>query len=180
MADFDPFDLDDVYDYFDDDDVGVDWDLKSEPELLPNPPEPQVLTDDETEFKAVLAVVQCLNENNIKMDQFLDALCWGNKKCVGNPTIKEARRQLVQSKQLMTILDHMHTPINYTGERPKAAATTLNRWAWRHVTQLARHELNEMAMDARVNQADEDIVNFPDHDYIKFNALRERTSLLTP
>ncbi|KAG8688361.1 hypothetical protein FRC08_011475 [Ceratobasidium sp. 394] len=179
MADFDPFDLNDAYEYPDDEDIGSEDDLEPEPEHLPNPAEPRVPTDNELEFKAVRAVVDCLNSNNIKMDQFLDALCWGNRKCVGDSVIKEARRQLIQSKRLTTILDHMHTPINYTGERPKAAAATLNRWAWRHTTQLARHELHQMATDA-ATRADEETSNFLDHNYIKFDALKDRTSDLTP
>ncbi|KAG8712666.1 hypothetical protein FRC08_014244 [Ceratobasidium sp. 394] len=180
MVDFDLFNLNDAYDYIDNNNLDAEWDLEPEPKLLPNPAESQAPTDDDAEFEAVLMVVRCLNENSLKIDQFLDVLCWGNKKCVGNLVLKEAQRQLVQSKRLPSILNHMHTPINYTGKCPKAAAATLNHWAWRHVTQLACHKLNEMAKDTHINRADDNTLNFPDHDYIKFNVLKDRTRLLTP
>ncbi|KAG9085583.1 hypothetical protein FS749_004313 [Ceratobasidium sp. UAMH 11750] len=180
MDEFEVLDPEEMYDVdYPVEDILADWDLEPEPELLPNPDVPRVPTDEEAEYGAVEAVVQCLSGHGLKLDQFLYALCWGNRKCVGNLEMREARRQLVQSPRLLVILDHLHTPINYTGERPRAAAAALNQWAWRHATQLARAELDCLTFDAQTNDTESDLANIPDIDGIKFKALSSKATRLT-
>ncbi|KAG8786413.1 hypothetical protein FRC12_016621 [Ceratobasidium sp. 428] len=64
--------------------------------------------------------------------------------------------------------------------RPQAATATINRWAWRHVTQLSRAELDSLALDAKLNDPGSDLDNIPDVENIKFEALSDQTTRLTP
>ncbi|KAG8694290.1 hypothetical protein FRC08_008582 [Ceratobasidium sp. 394] len=181
MDEFEVLDPEEMYDVdYPEEDIPADWDLEPEPELLPNPDVPRVPTNEEAEYGAVKAVIQCLRSHGLKLDEFLDALCWGNPQCVGDLEMREVRHQLVRSPRLPSILDQLHTPINYTGKRPQAAAAVLNQWAWRHAMQLARAELDCLTLDAQTDNAESDLANIPDVESIKFKALSGKATHLTP
>ena len=51
---------------------------------------------------------------------FLDALCWGNKPAIVDPTAKYARTGLMHSDQLVTVVSHWLTPPRMSPGGPRA------------------------------------------------------------
>ncbi|KDN39293.1 hypothetical protein RSAG8_08928, partial [Rhizoctonia solani AG-8 WAC10335] len=96
--------------------------------------------------------------------------------------VREARRQLMKSAALSTILNNLHTPPSYAGARPEAASKTLDNWAWNHTTKLARTELDKFAADAReeydnVGDENENLTNF---DNMNIEVLQHKAAKFTP
>ncbi|KAG8786415.1 hypothetical protein FRC12_016623 [Ceratobasidium sp. 428] len=104
------FDDKDVYDY-PNDEVPAEWDTEPEPNIVPNPDVQGAATNEIAEYEAVKAVVACIDQRGLKLDTFLDALLWGNGKCVSDLGLRDTRRELTRSSRLPAILDHLHTPI---------------------------------------------------------------------
>ncbi|QRV78885.1 callose synthase 2 [Ceratobasidium sp. AG-Ba] len=181
----DAFDIDELYD---DPRSNVEpiepyeWDLELEPEILPEPELEETLSGSEevTEHASVREVVLLMKKLGLRLDTFLLSLFYGNRLCIGDPILRGARGQVTQSKLLHAILNNIHTPSKYTGSRPQGASESMYRWAWRHVSKLARRELNQLAEHARINRLDDDTNSFPDLEYIKFNSLKERVMSFTP
>ncbi|CEL60178.1 hypothetical protein RSOLAG1IB_09416 [Rhizoctonia solani AG-1 IB] len=140
------------YDYSSNDNLDVDWDLESEMDEPPKDPEPTATTKHQKEYEAALAIVNCMNQNGLSLDELVYALCYGNPLCTteseakdAKRPLKTARRELMKSPLLPKIPDNLHTPPNYSGARPQAATKTLDRWAWNHTVRLSRAEIDRLA-----------------------------------
>ncbi|KAG8696910.1 hypothetical protein FRC08_006849 [Ceratobasidium sp. 394] len=159
--------------------VAEDWDLESEAEAEPYPNEP-VPNDDAAEalHRSILTVVRCLEDQNLRLDEFLVGLCYGNKPSIEHSATKRCRNQLMSSPRLPTILDNLHTPSHYTGALPKAARSTLDRWAWRLVVRQARKELNAFARNAR--QRDPGVYDSVDLENMGIDALTAQAHTHAP
>ncbi|KDN44988.1 hypothetical protein RSAG8_05161, partial [Rhizoctonia solani AG-8 WAC10335] len=152
MADFDNSGYESDFDYHEDDFLEPEWDPEPEPDVLPRVQisQPQASNEQEKEYTAVKRVVECMNQNGLRLDKLVLALCYGNSHCSSdNSALKEARLQLMKSPVLPTILNNLHTPPSYNGARPEATSKVLDNWAWNHTTKLARTELDKFAADAR-------------------------------
>lgn len=60
--------------------------------------------------KKVRAVINFLQQERINVVLFLDAFSWGNSECIADPVIKQARAQLMTSKELPDILQRWLKP----------------------------------------------------------------------
>ncbi|KAG8734508.1 hypothetical protein FRC12_018494 [Ceratobasidium sp. 428] len=93
------------------------------------------------------------------LDNFLDAVCYGNKYCRSPQRFRDARRDLRKSPHLTGILDRLHKPprLASKGKRAPNAAEPLERWASLAMGRIFRRELLEFS---EVMQCDiEEIVN---------------------
>lgn len=124
-----------------------------------------------------------MNQNGLRLDKFVLALCYGNSLCSSdNSALKEARRQLMKSPALPTILNNLHTPPSYTGARPEAASKTLDNWVWNHTTKLVCTELDKFAADAQeeydnVGDENENLTNFNN---MNIESLQHKATTFTP
>ena len=61
-------------------------------------------------FETVKRVLQALKDGEMDVAGFLDALCWGNRLAVADPTTGSARTSLTHSEQLASIVSRLLRP----------------------------------------------------------------------
>ncbi|KAG9124280.1 hypothetical protein FRC07_012161, partial [Ceratobasidium sp. 392] len=95
----------------------------------------------------------------MRLDDFLDAVCYGNEHCRAPQRFRDARRHLRTSPHLASILDRLHMPPGLASQSKRAPdeAEPLERWASLAMGRIFRQELLDFsdAMQCDV----EEIVN---------------------
>jgi hypothetical protein len=177
------------YDYLGNDLSDAEWDLEPEPDEPPQGPRPEATAQQQQEYEAVLAVVECMDRNGIKLDTLLYAWCYGNPLCAAESKAKDAKqplksawRELMQSPLLPIILNNLHTPPHYTGAHPKAASMVLDQWAWNHTVRLSHAELDKLAANERKEEleAENETERLTDFEGLRFTNLMEKITRFTP
>ena len=66
---------------------------------------------DTADFQTVKRVLDVLKEGRMDVCGFLNALCWGNRLAVTDPTTRSARTNLTHNDQLATVVSRwLHPP----------------------------------------------------------------------
>ena len=89
----------------------------------PRQPEGQVVapTDvGDVEFQTIKRVLEVLQEGGLDLVGFLDALSWGNPLAVRDPTTRQARRSLMHSDRLATVVSRWLSPPRTSQGGPRA------------------------------------------------------------
>ncbi|KAG8721597.1 hypothetical protein FRC09_007631 [Ceratobasidium sp. 395] len=104
-------------------------------------------------------VLRYMKSLGMDLDDFLDAICYGNKYCRDRQLFMDARRYLRTSPHLTGILDRLHTPprLSSKGKRSPDAAEPLERWASLAMGRIFRREL--LAFSDTMQCDVEEIVN---------------------
>ncbi|KAG9125002.1 hypothetical protein FRC07_009386 [Ceratobasidium sp. 392] len=104
-------------------------------------------------------VLRYMKSLGMNLDDFLDAVCYGNKYCRNRQLFMDARRYLRTSPHLMGILDRLHTPprLSSKGKRSPDVAEPLERWASLAMGRIFRREL--LAFSDTMQCDVEEIVN---------------------
>ncbi|KAG8723815.1 hypothetical protein FRC09_001642 [Ceratobasidium sp. 395] len=79
-----------IYDY-PNDEVPAEWD--TEPNIVPNPDVQGAATNEIAKYETVKAVAACIDQHGMKLNTFLDALLWGNGKCISDLGLQDTTQQ---------------------------------------------------------------------------------------
>lgn len=116
-------------------------------------------SDDLSTRDKCLEVVEKIYSLGMRLDTFLDALCYGNTLCRPPHQLKTARRHLQTSDLLPGILDRLHAVprTESKGKQAEGAAELLERWALATTARIYRQELLDFANEMKCDV--EEIVN---------------------
>ncbi|KAJ7718801.1 hypothetical protein B0H16DRAFT_1796874 [Mycena metata] len=64
----------------------------------------------------VKTVLACMRTEGLNLPIFLDAVCWGDPKCIADATVRYARTALMTSEELPGILERCYNPPRPAGE----------------------------------------------------------------
>jgi hypothetical protein len=117
-------------------------DEKSEPEHSAN--DPLVATSVRTKVQVILKVME---RQGIGLDEFLDALLWGDPECYSDTSMKNVRQKLCTSSKLPEILDRLHTPprTKSKGYQANGARGCMDPWALKITTEIFSKGLAALA-----------------------------------
>lgn len=96
---------------------------------------------------AVKGVLMYMDTQGINLPIFLDALSWGDDRCIKDPKIRHARSSLMHSTELQNILSRWHKPPRSKGSRkrrPKGARQTMETFAADCAQDLLGQELDSL------------------------------------
>lgn len=105
--------------------------------------------DDHWSIK-VRQVLEFMDQQSIKLVDFLDALSWGSRACTLDPKIRSERTTFLHSPQLIQILQRWAKPPRppkSKKRRPEGASTALKEFAINYVQNIANDELDALAPD---------------------------------
>ena len=119
---------------------------------------------DTANFQTVSRVLDVLKEGKMdvlkegKMDVagFLDALCWGNKPAIVDPTAKYARTGLMHSNRLATVVSRWLSPPRTSpgGPRAEGARHTLLPLVISTVKEIINNEMSAVVKELKEESAD--------------------------
>ena len=94
----------------------------------------------------VCHILRVMEQLGLNLTLFLDAVSWGDPKCVSNPIIRNARSGLMISTELPTILRRWWRPPRVHGRRVLGASQAMEDFAQECISQIANKEMEKMAM----------------------------------
>ncbi|KAG9078133.1 hypothetical protein FS749_009914 [Ceratobasidium sp. UAMH 11750] len=100
-----------------------------------------------------LKVLDLIKTLGLRLDTFLDHVCYGNEHCQKPQRFKDARRHLRTSPHLTGILDRLHSPPRRPskGKRAPGAAEPLEHWATLATGRIFRRELLSFSTAMKCN-----------------------------
>lgn len=100
-----------------------------------------------TKLSAVLAILQSMQDNDMDVPLFLDALFYGDSECRSHPKCKYARQSFTLSDELPRLLRVWHKPprTSQKGQRPLGAKLAMQTFAEECVSELVDRELRQSA-----------------------------------
>ncbi|KAJ7440734.1 hypothetical protein FB451DRAFT_1058621 [Mycena latifolia] len=139
-ADDPEFELDDSLEHVDDEPDDCTRDLSDDEEETRNDPiqlanvrGAKARLEGEDILAKVKKVLRCMKDEGLPLPLFLDALSWGDPKCVADKTCIYARTSLMVSDELPGILERWHKPPRASGARPAGARGPLEQFALKTV-----------------------------------------------
>ena len=125
----------------------------------PDPPENQIAADVSAvaiDFQTVSRVLDVLKEGEMDVVGFLDALCWGNKLAIADPTTKGARTSLLHSDRLATVVSRWLSPPRTTkgGPRAEGAKRVLLPVVIKAVEKIIKTEMDAVVEELKEDSAD--------------------------
>ncbi|KAJ3519786.1 hypothetical protein NMY22_g13039 [Coprinellus aureogranulatus] len=101
--------------------------------------------NEEMIYQAVRKTCYFMEGQRIDLAIFLDALSWGNRKCIGDPKVREQRTSWLHSEELAEVLKRWHSPPRTgTKPRPAGAKVAMEEWAVETVSNLITQELKAL------------------------------------
>jgi len=136
----------DSSDFADDTIEGADLDTDTE-----NEPESAQKTSTQptsTRQQQVRCILDHLDQENLKLVDFLDGLSWGDDACIQDPKIRVERTIFLQSARLSAILTKWAVPPRKKGSLKRRAAgamAPMSEFISQHITNKMDHELEALA-----------------------------------
>ncbi|KAJ7722007.1 hypothetical protein B0H16DRAFT_1790019 [Mycena metata] len=98
------------------------------------------LSEDELVQK-VKTVLACMRTEGLNLPIFLDAVCWGDPKCIADATVRYARTALMTSEELPGVLERCYNPPRPAGERPGGGRQALFNFAVQCISDAIDREM---------------------------------------
>jgi len=92
-------------------------------------------------YKKVKVVLDCMKREGLDLPIFLDAICWGNEKCIVDNQVRFARTMLLSSKEFPLLLHRWWRP---PGARSESARKPLQDFAVKVVTSVVEEEMKKI------------------------------------
>ena len=95
----------------------------------------------------VRRILEQLDEEKLKLVDFLDGLSWGDDACTQDPKIRTERTIFLQSAKLPGILNKWAVPPrkkSSTKRRATGATGQMSEFVWKHISDKMDHELEAL------------------------------------
>jgi hypothetical protein len=105
-----------------------------------------------TRQQQVRHILEQLDEEKLKLIDFLNGLSWGDDACTQDPKIRTERTIFLQSAKLPEILNKWAVPPRKKGSSKKRAAGAtgqMSEFIWKHISDKMDHELEALAPSLR-------------------------------
>ena len=101
----------------------------------------------------VRKVLDCMKDEGVNPQLFLDAFCWGTPECTRDPTIKNARTSFMTSKELPNIIRRWWKPPRSRKSkksRSRAARNLMEKFALECISDIRDNEMNALSPKLQV------------------------------